>query len=339
MSTAPERKTILSTLEDNHQLVLPSTSSVIGLDLTTGKQLYYNTSTHSWANQETVTASYGVFSQLTGSLSGTVTGNPFIVAGSSVTANYNSLGQWEITGSGASFSSQTPQTVNISGTAGSAGVSSDAARADHSHAVDTSLKSLSSATWTAIPGPTGTATFTDGTGSITVLPAQDGATMNTPITFCSPFFPALEYIAQVTRTSTPSVPHRQNIGVTNAAGSLGVLAQLDSGNLISCFYAGQPNSWQFFASAGMLTPWNDGLLWLRIILTPAYVSMWQGSGATTPTSWTFIGRRDISGGLWSIMDGNMTHLQFNSNKDAGGTGTYTTTVDNVQCRSLLGAPT
>lgn len=36
---------------------------------------------------------------ITGSLSGTVAGNPFIVAGSNITANYNSLGQWEITGS------------------------------------------------------------------------------------------------------------------------------------------------------------------------------------------------------------------------------------------------
>jgi hypothetical protein len=338
MSTAPERKTILSTLEDNHQLVLPSTSSVIGLDLTTGKQLYYNTSTHSWANQETVTASYGVFSQLTGSLSGTVTGNPFIVAGSSVTANYNSLGQWEITGSGASFSSQTPQTVNISGTAGSAGVSSDAARADHSHAVDTSLKSLDSATWTAVG--TGTATFTSGTGSLTLTPAQTSVGMTSPITFCSPFFPAVEYIAQITRTATPTgVAHRQNIGLNNSAVSLGFLLQIDSGNLISCFYANTANSWQFFASAGAITPWNDGLLWLRIILTPAYVSMYQGSGATTPTSWTFIGRRDISGGLLGAIDGNTTHFQFGISKDAGGTGNFTCTVDNVQCRSLLGAPT
>lgn len=338
MSTAPERKTILSTLEDNHQLVLPSTSSVIGLDLTTGKQLYYNTSTHSWANQETVTASYGVFSQLTGSLSGTVTGNPFIVAGSSVTANYNSLGQWEITGSGASFSSQTPQTVNISGTAGSAGVSSDAARADHSHAVDTSLKSLSSATWTVVN--TGTSSFTDGTGSLTLSPAQTDVGMVTPITFCSPFFPAVEYIAQVTRTATPTgVSHWQNIGLTNAAGSIGVLAQVDSGNLISLYYANTANSWQFFASAGVITPWNDGLLWMRIILTPAYVSMYQGSGATTPTSWTFIGRRDISGGLLGAIDGNITHFKFGIGKGAGGTGDYTATVDNVQCRSLLGAPT
>ena len=37
--------------------------------------------------------------QITGSLSGTVSGYPFIVAGPNITASYNSLGQWEITGS------------------------------------------------------------------------------------------------------------------------------------------------------------------------------------------------------------------------------------------------
>ena len=44
-----------------------------------------------------------IASRITGSLSGTVVGNPFIVAGSGITTNYNSLGQWEITGSGGGF--------------------------------------------------------------------------------------------------------------------------------------------------------------------------------------------------------------------------------------------
>lgn len=49
-----------------------------------------------------VTGSFRVLGGITGSLSGTNAGNPFIVAGSNITANYNSLGQWEITGSGGS---------------------------------------------------------------------------------------------------------------------------------------------------------------------------------------------------------------------------------------------
>jgi len=47
-----------------------------------------------------VTGSFEVLGGITGSISGTVAGNPFIVAGSNITANYNSLGQWEITSSG-----------------------------------------------------------------------------------------------------------------------------------------------------------------------------------------------------------------------------------------------
>ena len=47
-----------------------------------------------------ITGSLAVDGGITGSLSGTVAGNPFIVAGSNITANYNTLGQWEITGSG-----------------------------------------------------------------------------------------------------------------------------------------------------------------------------------------------------------------------------------------------
>lgn len=41
----------------------------------------------------------GLFVTLTGSLSGTSAGNPFIIAGPNVTVGYNSLGQWEVTGS------------------------------------------------------------------------------------------------------------------------------------------------------------------------------------------------------------------------------------------------
>lgn len=75
-----------------------------------------------------VTGSF-ISPKITGSLSGTFGGNPFLVAGTNVTTNYNSLGQWEISGSGPSLSSDTPQPL---GTA-TAGVSESAARADHVH--------------------------------------------------------------------------------------------------------------------------------------------------------------------------------------------------------------
>jgi len=67
-----------------------------------------------------VTGSFTVLGGITGSISGTVAGNPFIVAGSNITANYNSLGQWEITGSGGGGSNFfTELTLNSIATTGS----------------------------------------------------------------------------------------------------------------------------------------------------------------------------------------------------------------------------
>jgi hypothetical protein len=50
-----------------------------------------------------VTGSLEVLGGITGSISGTVASNPFIVGGANITTNYNSLGQWELTGSGGGF--------------------------------------------------------------------------------------------------------------------------------------------------------------------------------------------------------------------------------------------
>jgi len=51
------------------------------------------------SNGAQITGSLQVLGGITGSLSGTTSGNPFIVSGPNITASYNSLGQWEITGS------------------------------------------------------------------------------------------------------------------------------------------------------------------------------------------------------------------------------------------------
>jgi hypothetical protein len=68
-----------------------------------------------------ITGSLKVNGGITGSISGTLTGNPFIIAGPNITASYNSLGQWEITGSAASgvgndfFFSNTLNVIEASG--------------------------------------------------------------------------------------------------------------------------------------------------------------------------------------------------------------------------------
>jgi hypothetical protein len=78
---ATERKTILSTLNDNKQLVLPTTASVSGYDLNTGKLIYFNTGSNEWSVQETITAISGVFSYLTASSGLSVTGSSTFAAG------------------------------------------------------------------------------------------------------------------------------------------------------------------------------------------------------------------------------------------------------------------
>jgi len=72
---ATERKTILSTLNENKQLVLPTTASVSGYDLNTGNLVYFNTGSNEWSVQETISGSFGVFTALTAS-NLRLTGNP-----------------------------------------------------------------------------------------------------------------------------------------------------------------------------------------------------------------------------------------------------------------------
>lgn len=68
-----------------------------------------------------ITGSLQVLGGITGSISGTTAGNPFIVAGPNITASYNALGQWEITGSAGSgtstnfFFSNTTNIIEASG--------------------------------------------------------------------------------------------------------------------------------------------------------------------------------------------------------------------------------
>ena len=50
-------------------------------------------------SSNTISASVGIFTRLTGTLSGTTAGLPFVKSGPYITASYNSVGQWEITGS------------------------------------------------------------------------------------------------------------------------------------------------------------------------------------------------------------------------------------------------
>ena len=73
------------------------TSPSNGIVQTTGSLLAVGLSS---SNGAKITGSLEVLGGITGSISGTIAGNPFLVAGPNVTVNYNTLGQWAITSSG-----------------------------------------------------------------------------------------------------------------------------------------------------------------------------------------------------------------------------------------------
>ena len=74
-----EQKPLYLTLDSNGKFVLPSTASAVGIDLNTGKQLYYNTSSLGWVTQETFSGSNAIFGDITGS-NLRLTGNPGLIA-------------------------------------------------------------------------------------------------------------------------------------------------------------------------------------------------------------------------------------------------------------------
>jgi len=118
--TIPQSKPLLINLNVNNKTYdLPTTASAVGIDLNTGKQLYYSTSSFDWATLETITASYGIFSQnLTASNGIAVTGGTLSSSGNISTAgNLYVQGTTQLTGA-AYLSSSFSASGNIS-TAGS----------------------------------------------------------------------------------------------------------------------------------------------------------------------------------------------------------------------------
>ena len=72
---ATERKPLYITIPNIHQFELPTTASAGGVDLNTGRNLYYNTSSLAWVPQETFSGSSATLGDITGS-NLRLTGNP-----------------------------------------------------------------------------------------------------------------------------------------------------------------------------------------------------------------------------------------------------------------------
>lgn len=77
-----ERKPLYLTLDSIKQFELPNTASAVGIDLNTGKQLYYNTSSNNWSIQ----------SSFTGSVTKLTDGSDYLIASGAVTLTTTSLG-------------------------------------------------------------------------------------------------------------------------------------------------------------------------------------------------------------------------------------------------------
>ena len=91
-----ERKPLYLTLDSTKQFVLPNTASAVGIDLNTGKQIYYNTSSLGWVTQETFSGSNAIFGNITGSLTVINASTPYLVGSGAVILSTASNGQVKI---------------------------------------------------------------------------------------------------------------------------------------------------------------------------------------------------------------------------------------------------
>lgn len=234
-------------------------------------------------------------------------------------------------------SSATPQPIG----AATAGVSADAARADHVHALNTGLISAPDTGWTAAGD--GSAAISGGVATVTVTPAQVSGVLRRAQVVCSPFLPAIEVIARVTVTTVPAAgAYYAGIGVINAdipasASTVrGLLAQADSAGAMAGLYADSAGSWVSQGTAALPAAFTSGTLWLRLVYSAGGVSAFAGSGATIPSTWTQLAAVAPAHAISGT--GTVTQIVVYAGRGGGGSGTYVVQWSDIQWRSLLGAP-
>ena len=234
--------------------------------------------------------------------------------------------------SGPALSSATPQPI---GTA-TAGVSDDAARADHVHALNTGLISAPDTGWTAAGG--GAAAISGGVITETLTAAQSVAVLRRTM-IGSPYLPAIEASARVTVTTAPvsgayyAAIAVLNSSVPNSAGSArGIAVFVHPPNAIA--NVNTAGAWVQPTSAALPATLTSGALWLRIVYGAGYVSWYAGTGATRPTSWTRVHTAAAPDLTWQDVD----QLALYAERAGGGSGDYVVQWSDIQWRSLLGAP-
>ena len=229
-------------------------------------------------------------------------------------------------------SSATPQPI---GTA-TAGVSADAARADHVHALNTSLQSAPDTGWTAAGD--GTASISGGVATVTVTPAQVSGVLRRAQVVCSPHLPAIEIIGRVTVTSAPSGNHFVGVGATNAdipanastVRGLIVQSQPDGNTYL---FVNTGGSWSVAGSVASPATLASGQLWQRLIYSAGGVTAFVGAGASLPSSWTTV----ASTAPQHLLSGPGVATQIMAFAGRGvGTGNLVVDIADIQWRSLLG---
>lgn len=206
--------------------------------------------------------------------------------------------------------------------------------------VDTSLQAAPDTGWTQTG--TGAAVIASGTATLTLTSAQTSARLYRTAP-SSPWLPATEVLARVTRTTTPgSGAHWQGINVSNDAGDRGYLIQVASDGTVGTFWS-NAGSWIFSASAAAAATWDSGTLWLRIVVTPHWCSLFQGVGVgdAAPTSWSRISVFDAASPSMAdvVGAGLLTAVSLYTGRAGGGSGDFVATTRAFSVRSLLGAPT
>lgn len=207
--------------------------------------------------------------------------------------------------------------------------------------VDTSLQAAPDTGWTAAGD--GTASITSGVATITVTSAQTSGVLRRAQVVCSPYLPAVEVIARATVTTAPTggTPYA-GVGCVNAdipanhSTVRGWLVQAsDATNQIGLFR----NEYGSWVGLGTIVPpatLASGNLWLRLVYSALGVSAFAGSGATIPSSWSLIASAAASVAISG--PGTVSQIVVYAGR-SGGSGDLVCDIEDIQWRSLLGAPT
>lgn len=191
---------------------------------------------------------------------------------------------------------------------------------------------------------TGWTDFTTGVGP-SITHASGVHTLNTTsnsfawmrrTAISTPEAPSVEIMGRFNvTTGNPATAWYTALGLTNGADDRGYLAQVsETGSLGIWLNSG--SGYTLVSGSGAISRTSG--VWVRLIVTPAYVSAaWGTTGTSTPpTSWTVTASAATNVGV--LASGQLLRHGIRSGRTASGSGTYTVEWTDVQYRILGVAP-